>query len=87
MTETEFKIDIPTTTWTAGTFTFNVANKAKFPHNLIIEGPGVDKTASPTLQGGAAGSVTVTLQKGTYEIWCGVDGHKDKGMDMKITVG
>jgi len=29
----------------------------------------------------------VALQAGTYELSCSVPGHKDKGMEMKITVG
>jgi uncharacterized cupredoxin-like copper-binding protein len=28
----------------------------------------------------------VTLQTGTYEIWCDVDSHKSLGMDLTITV-
>ena len=61
-------------------------NKGKFPHNLNVEGPGVDKQASATLQGGESGDLTVTLQAGSYEFWCSVDSHKEKGMDVKVTV-
>jgi len=38
------------------------------------------------MAGGQSGSLTVTLQKGTYQLWCGVPGHKDKGMAASITV-
>jgi len=38
------------------------------------------------MTGGQSGSLTVTLQKGTYQLWCGVPGHKDKGMVTTITV-
>jgi uncharacterized cupredoxin-like copper-binding protein len=86
VTEKEFAITLPKTTFAAGAYTFKVTNEGKFPHNFTIEGPGVDKKASPTRQGGQSGEVTVTLQKGSYEIFCSVDGHKGKGMDMKITV-
>jgi len=51
------------------------------------QGPGVDTKKSPTVPGGQSGSVTVALQKGSYELWCSVDSHKDKGMDLTITVG
>ncbi|MEP7036375.1 MAG: plastocyanin/azurin family copper-binding protein [Actinomycetota bacterium] len=85
--ESEFSITLDATSFTAGTYTFTVKNKGSFAHNLTIEGPGVDKVATPTLPGGQSGSVTVSLQKGSYELWCSVDSHKDKGMDMKITVG
>lgn len=85
--ETEFSITLDKSSFTAGTYTFTVKNQGSFPHNLAIEGPGVDKKESPTVPGGQSGSLTVALQKGSYELWCSVDSHKDKGMDMKITVG
>ncbi|MCU1658666.1 MAG: hypothetical protein JWO57_3322 [Pseudonocardiales bacterium] len=85
-TEQEFSITLSAKAFKAGTYTFTVHNTGKFPHNLTIEGPGVDKQASPTLPGGGTGNVTVILQKGSYELWCSVDSHKDRGMDMTITV-
>lgn len=86
VTETEFAIAMPSTALAAGTYTFQVSNKGKFPHDLTIEGPGVDKQATAKLEPGASGDVTVTLQAGTYEFWCSVGQHKDKGMNMKVTV-
>ena len=85
--EKEFSITLDKKTFTAGSYTFTVKNQGSFPHNLTIEGPGVDKKKSPAMPGGQSGSLTVALQKGPYELWCSVDSHKDKGMDMKITVG
>ncbi|MDQ2958679.1 MAG: hypothetical protein M3Y42_17175 [Actinomycetota bacterium] len=86
-TEQEFSIALSVKTFTAGTYTFTVHNVGHFQHNLTIEGPGVDKIASPTIPGGSTGKVTVTFQKGSYELWCSVDSHKDKGMDLNIVVG
>ncbi len=85
-TEKEFSIALSAKTFSAGVYTFTVHNAGKFSHNLTIEGPGVDKQASPTMPSGGTGTLTVTLQKGSYEIWCSVDGHKDEGMDMNIQV-
>lgn len=85
-TEQEFSIVLSAKAFTAGTYTFAVKNAGKFPHNLTIEGPGVDRKASPTVPAGGSGTVTVTFTKGSYELWCSVDSHKDKGMDMTITV-
>lgn len=84
--ESEFKIDLPSLTMAPGTYTFNISNTGKFKHNLIIEGPGIDKTQSPTVEAGQTGSVTVTLQAGSYELSCGVPTHKGKGMDLTVTV-
>jgi uncharacterized cupredoxin-like copper-binding protein len=86
VTETEFAIKLSEPNLKAGAHTFNVMNQGKFPHNLVVKGPGVAGKASPTVQGGQSGELTVTLQKGSYELWCGVDGHKDKGMDMTVKV-
>ena len=85
--EKEFSITLDKTSFTAGDYTFAIQNQGAFPHNLTIEGPGVDSKASPTLGAGESGSLTVALQKGSYELTCSVPGHKDKGMDIKITVG
>jgi uncharacterized cupredoxin-like copper-binding protein len=85
-TEKEFSITLSQSAFKPGTYTFQVSNRGQFPHNLTLEGPGVDRQASPTLQPGQNGTVTVTLQAGSYEIWCSVDSHKDKGMQLKITV-
>jgi uncharacterized cupredoxin-like copper-binding protein len=86
VTESEFSITLPSNTMKVGSYTFKVTNKGKFPHNLTIDGPGVEDKATPTLSPGSSGDVTVNLQKGTYEFYCSVDSHKDKGMDDKIQV-
>jgi uncharacterized cupredoxin-like copper-binding protein len=85
-TEKEFSITLSQRTFAPGAYSFQVVNGGTFPHNLTIAGPGVDNQASPTLQAGQSGSLSVTLQAGSYELWCSVDGHKDRGMDIKITV-
>ena len=85
-TEQEFSIALSAKTFKAGTYTFTIHNTGKFSHNLTIEGPGVDKQASPIVNSGATGTLTVALQKGSYELWCAVDGHKDRGMDLTIMV-
>jgi uncharacterized cupredoxin-like copper-binding protein len=86
VTEKEFSITLDKTSFAPGDYTFAIQNKGSFKHNLTIEGPGVDSKTSPTLVGGESGSLTVTLQKGTYELKCSIPGHKDKGMELKITV-
>jgi uncharacterized cupredoxin-like copper-binding protein len=85
-TETEFAIVLSQSALKAGTYTFHVKNNGKLSHNLVIKGPGVGSVASPTEPGGGSATVTATLTAGTYELWCGVPGHKDKGMDTHITV-
>ena len=86
VTESEFTITLPSKTLTAGTYTFNVTNKGKFAHNLTVDGAGVQDKATPTLAPGSTGDLTVSLQKGSYEFYCSVDGHKDMGMDVTVQV-
>lgn len=84
--EKEFSITLSPSTFSPGTYTFNVENQGSFAHNLTINGPGVDTQATPTIEGGQTGELTVTLQKGSYELWCSVDSHKEQGMDITIDV-
>jgi uncharacterized cupredoxin-like copper-binding protein len=86
VTESEFAIALPAKTLVAGTYTFNVTNTGKFPHDLTVNGPGVEDQASPTLASGEAGNLTVALQKGSYEFYCAVDGHRDRGMNLTVEV-
>jgi uncharacterized cupredoxin-like copper-binding protein len=67
--------------------TFQAQNSGKFPHALTVDGPGVSDQATSKLSPGQSGSVTVTLQAGTYTVYCPVDGHRAKGMLTHITVG
>jgi uncharacterized cupredoxin-like copper-binding protein len=84
--ESEFTITLPSKNLTAGTYTFNVTNKGKFAHNLTVDGAGVQDKATPTLAPGSTGDLTVSLQKGSYEFYCSVDGHKEMGMDVTVQV-
>jgi uncharacterized cupredoxin-like copper-binding protein len=86
-TEKEYSIALSTTTFAPGAYTFEVVNQGTMVHTLVIKGPGVDATASPDVQPGASSQVTVTLQRGSYELWCSIDNHKALGMDMRIQVG
>lgn len=84
--ETEFKIALSRTTMPAGTYTFDAENQGHATHALEINGPGVSDKATGNISPGQNASITVTLQPGTYEVWCPVDGHKMLGMDTHITV-
>lgn len=87
VTLADFSIDVSGgTKLGSGTYTFNVTNNGPTGHNLTIEGPGVDNQATPTFTSGTQ-QLTVTLKNGTYEFFCSVPGHKEAGMDVKVTVG
>ena len=84
--EHEFVIKLDKTTFKPGVYTFEVMNMGHAPHDLVINGPGIDHHKTSTLSAGNTENLTVTLQKGTYELWCTVADHKADGMDTTITV-
>ncbi len=86
VSESEFKIALPSTSLKAGTFKLDLTNGGKIAHNLVVTGPQVNKASTPTIGPGKTASLTVTLVKGTYELYCSVPGHKQAGMDVKVTV-
>jgi uncharacterized cupredoxin-like copper-binding protein len=85
-TEADFSITLSSNSLTAGTYTFTVENTGKATHSLEIEGPGLADAASDPVRGGETTTLTVTLQKGEYEVYCPIDGHRAMGMDTTLTV-
>jgi uncharacterized cupredoxin-like copper-binding protein len=85
VSEIDYKIRLPETTLKAGKYTFQVQNQGKVPHNLVIKGAGVDEATSD-LAPGISESLTVELKPGSYEFYCSIPGHKQLGMDQKVTV-
>ena len=86
VTETEYALKLSQSSFTPGTYTFTADNAGKVTHALEIDGPGVSDVKTKNLGGGQQAALTVTLKKGTYELYCPVDGHKGLGMDQHITV-
>ena len=83
--ESEFKIQLPKTTFAPGSYTFAVSNDGKLPHDLVVMGPGGKKGTS-TIAPGSSATLTVSLEKGSYDFYCSIPGHKQAGMDDKVTV-
>ena len=83
--EVEYKIQLPKTTFAPGKYTFEVENKGRIPHNLTIKGPGGTETTHD-ISAGSSGSVTVKLERGTYDFYCSIPGHKQQGMEQKVSV-
>jgi uncharacterized cupredoxin-like copper-binding protein len=86
VTEVEFKIELPSTTLSAGTYTFDLTNKGHVGHDLAFNGPGVDNKKTPVITPGKTAQLTVDLKRGTYDVYCSVPGHKQAGMDVKLKV-
>jgi uncharacterized cupredoxin-like copper-binding protein len=84
-TETEFKIALPKTTIAAGSYSFDVKNDGKIDHDFVIKGNGVDEK-TPTIGAGESATLEDDLKPGTYDVYCSIPGHKQAGMDLKLTV-
>lgn len=83
----EWKVELPSDTVTAGAITFRITNEGNMNHALYVLGEGV---AQGTREVAVRQSATlrVTLKPGTYEIYCPMsdNSHKMAGMTRKITV-
>jgi plastocyanin len=86
VSEKEFKIELPSTTLKPGSYTFDLSNDGKIPHDLTIQGPGVNKAHTPVINGGQHATLKVKLSAGEYDFYCSVPGHKQLGMDVKVRV-
>lgn len=87
VTGIEYKFELSKTNLAPGAYTFTLENDGRQPHNLTITGPQVANKATPTIAGGKSASIRVSLVAGTYDLYCSVPGHKELGMDAKLTVG
>ena len=85
-TESEFHIVLSNTALSAGSWTFVVTNAGHTSHDLVVNGPGVQNKGTAFLSPGQTANLTVTLQKGTYAVFCSIDGHRDLGMNTSVTV-
>jgi plastocyanin len=80
------ELQLDEATFTAGTYTFVAEQAGQNPHALSIEGPGVSESTPRISPGGESEELTVTLEPGTYELWCPVPGHREDGMEATIEV-
>jgi plastocyanin len=69
----------------AGEVTIVMTNPSSTPHDVAIEGNGVDVVGKTVTNGGTS-TVTADLSPGTYTFLCTVDSHADAGMKGTLTV-
>ena len=55
------------------------------PHNIAVEGGGVDEEGE-VVNGRRHVEVEVDLKPGEYTFYCSVPGHREGGMEGKLTV-
>ena len=91
VSEKEFSIaGVPKTLKHGVKYTFTLANKGKFPHDLLFDGKKVTTSACTTrtpIAPGKTASFSVTFPKaGTYKFYCAIKGHAAKGMKGTVKV-
>jgi uncharacterized cupredoxin-like copper-binding protein len=60
-------------------------NDSSTPHDIAIEGGGVNE-AGEVVQGGGVSKVSADLKPGKYQFFCTVPGHREAGMEGTLTV-
>ncbi len=82
---TEFEIRMPEEL-PAGETTFEVTNVGDAEHNFEVEGQGIEEEFEENLQPGETKTMTLDLAPGTYEVYCPVGDHAERGMRLELTV-
>ena len=70
---------------TTGNVRITMNNTGDAPHNVAIEGGGVDEKGE-VVPGGGASEVQAELQPGEYTFYCSVPGHREAGMEGTLVV-
>jgi plastocyanin len=81
----ELKFDKTSLEAAAGEVTITMTNEGDLPHNVAIEGNGVDEKGEVVTKDGTS-TVTATLEPGEYTFYCSVPGHQAGGMEGTLTV-
>lgn len=68
----------------AGEVTIELVNDSGIPHNVEVEGNGVEEVSETISEGST--ELTLTLEPGEYEFYCAIPGHKEGGMEGTLTV-
>lgn len=69
----------------AGQLEIDSKNVSSTPHNIALEGNGIDEKGK-VIQGGATSTISVTVKAGKYAFYCSVPGHREGGMEGTLTV-
>ena len=83
----EFTIEPSAIAVEPGSYTFHVVNDGGVVHALEIEGPSREVETGDLAPGESADLTVDFSEDGTYEIYCPVGDHRDRGMEGSITVG
>jgi plastocyanin len=81
----QLKYVAPSASATAGQVTLRMKNMSSVPHDIAIQGSGVNQIGK-VVQNGGISTVAANLKAGSYTFYCSVDGHRAAGMVGTLTV-
>jgi uncharacterized cupredoxin-like copper-binding protein len=81
----QLKFTASSATGTAGKVTLRMKNPSSVPHDIAVQGAGVNQIG-PVVASGGVSTVTATLKPGGYTFYCSVDGHAAAGMKGTLTI-
>ena len=85
--ETEFAIEpAEALVEKAGVVEFRVKNDGGVTHALEVESEELEEETEDIAAGESA-TLKVELEEGTYELYCPIGDHKDRGMEAELVVG
>jgi uncharacterized cupredoxin-like copper-binding protein len=70
----------------AGKIEVESKNDSSVQHDIAIEGNGLPETKGPVVSGGGVSKLSADLKPGEYQFFCTVTGHRQAGMEGKLTV-
>lgn len=68
-----------------GAFEISSPNESSVPHNIALEGNGINEVGQIVKDGGVS-TITVDAEAGEYAYFCTVEGHREGGMEGTLTV-
>jgi len=60
-------------------------NESSVPHNIALEGQGVNEVGE-VVQDGGVSEISADVVQGEYQFFCTVPGHREAGMEGTLTV-
>lgn len=85
----EFKFTPASLDVKAGKVVLYIVNEGSLSHDLVLtDGSGKQVAKSELVQPGNSALLTIdSLAAGSYTFFCDVPGHRDSGMEGKLTAG